>query len=176
MNKLNDEKIDKIVKSIEHEMRNYQYWKLHKHQLYEKKEILDNKMYKVKGISYDTVRTSSNINHDQMLIEYIKEKEDIQEKMDWIDEKHHFVDMFVSQLDSDDSKFIRIALLERRSYDTNDAVAVRLGLSESGIRYKIDTIIRNKVMKFLMEGKGGESESKTNGGIRDPVKGVDDTG
>lgn len=83
--------------------------------------------------------------------------------------------MFVSQLELGDRKFIRTALLERRSFDTNDAVAVRMGLSESGIRYKIDTIIRNKVMVFLTESKGGEIESETNGGIRDPVKGVDDT-
>lgn len=172
---ISNEKIDRIVKSIEHEMRNYQYWKLQKLKLNEKKQMLDSKMYKVKGISYDTVRTTSTMNHDQVLIEYIKEKEDIEEEIDRINNKNYFVDMFVSQLDPEDSRFIRTALLERRSFDTNDAVAVRLGLSESGIRYKIDTIIRNEVMKFLAEGKRGEIESEADGGIRDPVKGVDDT-
>lgn len=175
MIKLSDEKIDKIIKSIEHEMRNYQYWKLHKHKLKEKLQLLDSKMYKVKGVSYDAVRSVSNINHDSILIEYINQKEEIEKKIEWINEKLHFVDMFVSQLDLEDRKFIRTALLERRSFDTNDAVAVRMGLSESGIRYKIDTIIRNKVMVFLTESKGGEIESEANGGIRDPVKGVDDT-
>ncbi len=175
MIKLSDEKIDRIIKSIEHEMRNYQYWKLHKHKLNEKLQLLDSKMYKVKGVSYDAVRSVSNINHDSILIEYIDQKEEIEKKIEWINEKLHFVDMFVSQLELGDRKFIRTALLERRSFDTNDAVAVRMGLSESGIRYKIDTIIRNKVMVFLTESKGGEIESETNGGIRDPVKGVDDT-
>lgn len=80
MIKLSDEKIDRIIKSIEHEMRNYQYWKLHKHKLNEKLQLLDSKMYKVKGVSYDAVRSVSNINHDSILIEYIDQKEEIEKK------------------------------------------------------------------------------------------------
>ena len=167
---LSNEKIDKIVKSIEHELRNNQFWMLYKHRLEEKIQLLDEKMYKIRGISYDKVPTVSNINQDQKLIKYIEEKAEIEKMIEWINNKNYFTEKFLELLDTEDKAFIRTALLERRSYDTNDTVAVRLGLSESGIRYKIDTIIRKAVEKFLNENKGGVIESKANGGIRDPVK------
>lgn len=169
MIKLNNEELDKIVKSIEHEMRNYQYWKLCKHRLYERIDILDSKMYKVSGISYNEVRIASSFSHDHKLIKYINKKEEFQKMIEWIDTKNKFVDRFLLDLEEADNEFIRVALLDRRSYDTNESVAVRLGLTESGIRYKIDTIIRNQVLKFINKDVGGEIESETNGGIRDPV-------
>lgn len=139
-----------IIKSIEYEVRNYTYWNdQHKMLSIREKELLS-RMYEVKAISHETfAQTSVVARRDHILVNWIMEKEELYEQLSLIETKKDFVDKLLEVMEEKDRNFIVKALVERKYYDTNDAVAMKLELTESGVRYKVDAILRKAMKKLL---------------------------
>lgn len=139
-----------IVKSIETELRNYKYWENRKKVLFNKEQDLENRMYSVSAVSYDTpIGTSDAERRNRMLLNWITEKNELYNELYFITLKKDFVDQILEEMEDNDRNFIKVTLIDRRYYDTNDAIAMRLNLTESGVRYKIDNILRKTMKKFI---------------------------
>lgn len=139
-----------IIKSIEYEVRNYRYWDDRHKQLNIRQEELNNKMYTINAVSYDPpLSISDNDKRGHILIEWIDEKQELYKQLDRIKIKKDFVDSLLKEMDAKDRDFIFKVLVERRFYETNDTLAMRLGLTESGIRFKVDVILRKAFKRLL---------------------------
>lgn len=142
-----------IIKSIEYEVRNYKYWYYQHDILVKKIEELLSRLYDIKAVSYDKpMNTNDATRREHLLVEWIVVKDELYEQLNLIQLKKDFVDDILEKMEEEDRNFIYKALVERSYYDTNDSIAMRMGLTESGVRYKVDVILR-KVMKTVLSRK-----------------------
>lgn len=140
-----------IVKTIENEIRNYKFWIARSDHLDIEKARLDKEMYDVRAINYGTPTSRSKNNREHKLISQITYKEEIQEEIDLIQAKKNLVEDLLKTMEEEDRKFIEKVLINRKYQDTNGSIAIRLNLTESGLRYKIDVILRQAIIKFIEE-------------------------
>lgn len=141
-----------IIKSIEYEVRNYRYWVDQHNRLIKKEEEILSKYYDIKAISYDKPADINTTSRDHLLVEWIVVKDELYKQLNLIQLKKDFVDDILKEMEEEDRNFIFKTLVERSHYDTNDSIAMRMGLTESGVRYKVDVILR-KVMKKILSRK-----------------------
>jgi len=90
----------------------------------------------------------------------ITDKEKIEERLRFIQSKEDFVDEMMDMMPDDDRDFIMKSLIYRSAYDTNDSIGMKSSITESGVRYKINTIISRTFEEYLTKEtkKGGKVE------------------
>lgn len=135
--------IDKIIQSYESELREYLFWDIYLEQLKEELHQLNERMYSISAIRYDQSSEKKHvIDRDQMLAAFITKKNALEREIQIIENKIYYVDELLESLDEDDRIFIEQALINRLPRETNDMIAVRLGITEGGLRYKIKKILK----------------------------------
>ncbi len=153
-----------ILKSIVNEFYNYIHWKKLKEEVKQEVELINRQMYELSGITYDKIPQKNRIgDYESKLVQLITKKDILMQFINFIDIKVNFVDMMLLLMNEKDRTFIRKALIYRSVYDTNDTIAVRNDITESGVRYKINTIIKNTFDIYLnkKDERGGIVESIT---------------
>lgn len=154
------------INSIINEFRNYEYWQSQKKEICLKLDELEKQLYCARGISYDQI-PQKNRNYDQesLLIELIERKSLLEQKIILINEKENFLYSMLHLMSEKDKLFIESALMYRSVYDTNGSIAMRYEITESGVRYKVNTIIKNAYKAYMAvdskEKEGGIIESIT---------------
>lgn len=150
-----------ILKSLVNEFLSYSYWQRQKSELEEDLAILEERMYELSGISYDGIpQKNRKQNQESRLIQLITDKEKIEERLRFIQSKEDFVDEMMDMMPDDDRDFIMKSLIYRSAYDTNDSIGMKSSITESGVRYKINTIISRTFEEYLTKEtkKGGKVE------------------
>ena len=84
-----------------------------------------------------------------MLMRFITEKNEIEREIYIIKDKVDHVDELLEMLNEKDRTFIEAALIDRMPRETNDMIAVRLGISEAGLRYKVKAILKSCIRKKI---------------------------
>lgn len=140
-----------IVKTIENEIRNYKFWQALCNHLDSEKAMLNKEMYDIRAVNYGIPTSKSMNSREHKLISQITYKEEIQEEIDLIKAKKNLVEDLLKTMEEEDRKFIEKVLINRKYQDTNGSIAIRLNLTESGLRYKIDVILRQAIIKFIEE-------------------------
>ena len=82
-----------------------------------------------------------NLKRSQWLTYMITQKDSLIVEKRRIEIKLKHLEKLLSYLNDDEKEFIRITLIDRPPQMTKVALAVRFGMSEGGIRYKIKTIL-----------------------------------
>ena len=153
-----------ILKSIINEFINYSPWKKQKEELCLEIEAIDRQLYEVRGINFDGIpQKNKNNDYESRLIELLTKKQKLLEQIDFIQCKEEFVNKLLSYMSIDDKEFIFKSLIYRSAYDTNDSIGTRNEITESGVRYKVNTIVKKAYDAYLAEEKkeGGMIESIT---------------
>lgn len=150
-----------ILKSLVNEFLSYSYWQRQKSELEEDLAILEERMYELSGISFDGI-PQKNRKQDQesRLIQLITDKEKLEERLRFIQSKEDFVKEMMDIMSENDQEFIMKSLIYRSAYDTNDSIGMKSSITESGVRYKINTIISKTFEEYLTKEtkKGGKVE------------------
>lgn len=150
-----------ILKSLVNEFLSYSYWQRQKSELEEDLAILEERMYELSGISYDGIpQKNRKQNQESRLIQLITDKEKIEECLRFIQSKEDFVKEMMDIMSENDQEFIMKSLIYRSAYDTNDSIGMKSSITESGVRYKINTIISRTFEEYLTKEtkKGGKVE------------------
>lgn len=150
-----------ILKSLVNEFLSYSYWQRQKSELEEDLAILEERMYELSGISYDGIpQKNRKQNQESRLIQLITDKEKIEERLRFIQSKEDFVKEMMDIMSENDQEFIMKSLIYRSAYDTNDSIGMKSSITESGVRYKINTIISRTFEEYLTKEtkKGGKVE------------------
>ena len=149
VNELEDS-IDKVVKSFENELREYRYWSTYLIQLEERLNLLNTRMYDISAVRFDKPPGKKGTsNREHMLMRFITEKNEIEREIYIIKDKVDHVDELLEMLNEKDRTFIEAALIDRMPRETNDMIAVRLGISEAGLRYKVKAILKSCIRKKI---------------------------
>lgn len=156
---------NEMLKSIINEFINYHYWQMQYVITREKMEKLNTRLYEVSGVSYDKIpQQNAGTDYETKILEIITRKNMLEEKLERIKRNEIFVNRMLELMDEDDCYFIKRALIQRRERDTNDSIAMKFEITESGVRYKINTIVKKTFLKYLdfteIE-EGGVVESTT---------------
>lgn len=142
--------IDKIVKSYESELREYRYWSTYLIQLEDRLKLLNTKMYDISAVRYgESMGKKSTSNREHMLTRFIVEKNELEREIYIIKDKIEHVNDLLDQLNDKDRAFIESALINRMPRETNDMIATSLGITESGLRYKVKAILKSCIKKRI---------------------------
>ena len=142
--------IDKIVKSYESELREYRYWSIYLIQLEDRLKLLNTKMYDISAVRYgESMGKKSTSNREHMLTRFIMEKNELEREIYIIKDKVEHVNELLDQLNDEDRAFIESALINRMPRETNDMIATGMGITESGLRYKVKAILKSCIKERL---------------------------
>lgn len=142
--------IDNIVKSFESELREYRYWSTYLIQLKERLKLLNTRMYEISAVRYDKSLSKKNTsNREHMLTRFIVEKNEIEREIYIIKDKMEHVNDLLDLLSDRNRAFIESALINRMPRETNDMIATNLGITESGLRYKVKAILRSCIKERI---------------------------
>lgn len=147
-----------IVKSYETQLSLYRYRKYQLSQIQKHIHDLESTMYEVSSVAFDKMPGQHDADgYQRHLVSCITKKQELERRKRNIEKQIHNIELFLNSLNEEDRAFIDRTIIYKQN-DTNERLAMRMELTEGGVRYKGKTIIRRYVREKLKVEKGGMIE------------------